>query len=221
VLIPETCGPLSRELSTVVALRRVLQSVANGRGIAESVVHELPKGADGGAESARRVLLGFPIQTALQSITNGASSEVSMLASIVFQIAKISAPLGGKNGEALSYILERWVKVRESNRLEERVQRFRALIASAVLGAVTAMISTLGPLLASFGSGSLGVTTGSSNFLYAGFAMAISSSAMLGVFVSGRRFYLNVSVTAAVFALVGLLVAPLADLPSISLLVVK
>lgn len=212
---------MSGELSTVLALRRVLQSVANGRGIAESIVRELPHDARGGEESARSVLLGLPLQVALQSVTNGASSEVSMLASIVVQLAKISAPLGGKNGEALSYILERWVKVRESNRLEERVQRFRALIASAVLGAVTAMISTLGPLLASFGSGGLGVSQGSSNFLYAGFAMAISSSAMLGVFISGRRFYLNVSVTVATFALVSLLVAPLAELPSISLLGIK
>ena len=209
------------ELSTVLALRRVLQSVANGRGIAQSLVRELRKDADGGEETARIVFLGLPPQVALQSITNGASSEVSMLASIVVELAKISAPLGGKNGEALSYILERWVKVRESNRLEERVQRFRALIASAVLGAVTAMISTLGPLLASFGSGSLGVSSGSSNFLYAGFAMAISSSAMLGVFISGRRFYVNVSMTVAIFALVGILVAPLADLPSVSLLGIK
>jgi hypothetical protein len=209
------------ELSTVLALRRVLQSVAKGRGIAESVVRELPKDADGGEESARSVLLGLPPQVALQSVTSRASNEVSMLASIVVELAKISAPLGGKNGEALSYILERWVKVRESNRLEERVQRFRALIASAVLGAVTAMISTLGPLLASFGTGSLGVSPGPSNFLYAGFAMAISSSGMLGVFISGRRFYVNVSVTVAIFALVGLLVAPLADLPSISLLGIK
>jgi hypothetical protein len=212
---------MNQELSTILALRRVLQSVGVGRGIAESMVRELPKGTRDGNRAARSVLLGFPVQTALRFITDGASSEVSMLASVIVELAKISAPVGGKHGETLSYVFERWVKVRESNRLEERVQRFRTLIASAILGAVTAMISTLGPLLGSFGTGGLGVVTGSSSYLYAGFAMAISSSAMLGIFISGRRFYANVLVAAVVFIFVGLLVAPLADLPSLTLLGIK
>ena len=212
---------MSGELSMILTLRKVLQNVGEGRGVAESVVRELATAGTDGRDAARSVFLGLPLRTALRSLADGKSGEVSMLASIIVESSKGSAPLGGKRGEALSFTLERWVKTRENNRLEERVQRFRSLIASGVLGAVSGMIATLGPLLGSLGTGFLGIAPGQVDLLYCAAAMVVASSAMLGLFTAGRGFYINVFVSAAAFGLVNFLVAPLAALPAVPLWGVK
>ncbi|MDA4121020.1 MAG: hypothetical protein OK404_01270 [Thaumarchaeota archaeon] len=209
------------DLSMILTLRKVLQSVGNGRGIAESIVRELAGEGNDGRAAARSVFLGLPLPSALRPLIDGKSREVSMLASIIVESSKGSAPLGGKKGEALSYTVERWVKARENNRLEEKVQRFRSLIASGVLGAVSGMIATLGPLLGSFGNGFLGLPSGQSELLYCAAAMTVTSSAMLGLFTAGRGFYVNVFVSAAAFGFVSFLMAPLAALPAVPLWGVK
>lgn len=207
---------MNADLSMVRSLRRVLQSAGEGKGLARSVVEELRRCAPPGPEAARMTLLGYPLGTSLGPMVEAAPEEASMLASLMVAAPRSSASLVGRSGEGLAEILERWVKARESRLLELRVLRFRSIVTSGVLGAVTAMVATLGPLV-----GSLGFTGGAppSNpaaLLWGAAGMAAISSAMLGLFMSGKGFAVNVGITLGAFALVAAVASPLAALPAVS-----
>ena len=137
-----------------------------------------------------------------------------MLASLVLSSKHSSAVATGKKGETLSNLAEKWVKARENQRLEARVRRMRSLLASGVAGAVCAMIATIGPLLGSLSDIANPGPTTAGSLLYPGAAMALISSGLLGIYTSGRGFYVNVLVTGAVYGFVSLAVAPLASFPS-------
>ena len=211
---------MNPDLSMVLSLRRVLESAQKGMGMSQSLVKELGAVRPTGAYSARRLLLGFPLAVALQPLMESGSEEVGMLASLIVSTPRSSALLVGQSGEELARTLENWVKLKENRRLEQRVLSFRGVITSGVLGAVTAMVATLGPVV-----GSLSFTTtaapGTSNFLPAAAAMTGVSSGMLGLFMSGRRMFVNVAVAMAVFAAVSLLASPLANVPSFTMWGVK
>jgi hypothetical protein len=152
-------------------------------------------------------------------VENG-SEEVGMLASLIVSTPRSSTALVGKSGEELAGTLERWVKLRENRRLEQRVLRFRSVITSGVLGAVTAMVAALGPIV-----GGLSFTgpavQGASGVLPAAAVMTAVSSGMLGLFMSGRRMFVNLAIALVVFALVSLLASPLASIPAVTLWGVK
>jgi hypothetical protein len=137
-----------------------------------------------------------------------------MLASLVLSSKNSSVMATGKKGETLSNLAEKWVKARENQRLEARVRRARSLLASAVAGAVSSMIATIGPLLGSLSNIATLAPMGAGSLLYPGAAMALVSSGLLGLYTSGRGFYLNVLVTGTVYGFVALAVAPLASFPS-------
>jgi hypothetical protein len=211
---------MNPDLSTILSLRRVLESTKEGKGVARSLVEEMGRMSPLGRTVARLILLGYPLQSALSPLVEGNSQEVSMLSSLLGSAPRSSATLVGRNGEAFSHTLERWVKVRENRILEQKVFRFRSILASGVLGAVTAMISSLGPVVGNL-SLSGGAPVDASALAYAAAAMTIISSGMLGLFMSGRRFFVNIAVSLAVFALVSLVAAPLANVPSVDLWGVK
>lgn len=198
------------DLDLVLALRRVLESASEGRGVAHSLVAELPTSGSHGADIARRVLLGFPPEVSMRPTAKGVSEEVAILTQLITQAASSSALLIGAGGAELSFTLEKWVKLREARRIESRVVWFRSVITSGVLGAVTAMIGSLGPVL-----GSLDFlhpqAPKATDVVYAAAALAIVSSTMLGISLAGRKFYVNVAVTMVVFSAVDLLVSPLVN----------
>ena len=183
-------------------------------GVCQSLVRELGDAGPAGEEVRRRVLLGLSPGFALLPVSNGRSAEASMLASLVLSSRNSSVVTTGRKGETLSNLAERWVKARENQRLEARVRRARSMLASAVDGAVCSMIATIGPLLGSLANIATPSTMAPGSLLYPGAAMALISSGLLGVYTSGRGFYLNAAVTGAVYLFVSLAVAPLAIIPS-------
>ncbi len=196
----------------MASLRRSMEFAGNGMGVAESLVRSLAAAGPEGKKVARSVLLGFPASMSVRPLLLGDSAEVAMLASLVCASARSSSLSIGKNGERLSHILEAWVKDRENRTMEERVQRFRSLVASCVMGAVCAMIGSLGPLLGSLYDITLAAPApphGANLALAAGAAMTAISSAMLASFASERRIYINVILALASFGVVCLLAMPL------------
>lgn len=211
---------MNSDLLMLLSLRRALESAEDGRGMASSLVDQLADEKPHGTNAARLLLLGFPIEVSLRPLVESDSEEVSMLASLIISAPRSSTPLVGKTGGALATTLERWVKTRENAKLEHKVLRFRSFVTSAVLGAVTAMVASLGPIVGSldFGSSTL---VSSSALMPAAAGMTAISAGMLGYFMSGRGFFANVAVSLTVFALVGAIASPLAAVPYVALWGVK
>ena len=205
---------MNQELPVVLAFRRVLERTGEGMGVSQALLREMGGAGPPGNEVRRGLLLGLPPGVALFSISNGSSAEASMLASLVLSSKTSSVVTTGKKGETLSDLAEKWVKARENQRLESRVMRVRGLLASAVAGAVCAMIATIGPLLGSLSDITNPVPAAMGLLLYPGAAMALISSGLLGLYTSGRGFYLNVLLTGIVYCFVSFAVAPLASFPS-------
>lgn len=206
-----------RDEFLLLCLRRVLESAGQGSGLSRSLVESFKGSGGPGGEAARLALLGFPTSASMEPLLSTGSEEVSMLASLVVAAPLSSALLVGKSGSTFALMLERWVKAKESRALEQKVMRFRSLITSGVLGAVTAMISTLGPVVGSLGIVS-GAPPGGRAIVYGAAAMAAISSGMLGFFMSGRAFYVNVAVALAAFCTVSVVASPLANVPSVGVL---
>ena len=200
---------MARRASRMLSLRRVLEGVGEGSGISRAIIRELGGGDRVGQEVAKMLLLGNAIETSLRPLSEEGSEEESMLASLIVAAPSSSAPMVGRTGGALATTLERWVNERESRALEQKVLRFRGLVTSGILGAVTAMAATLGPLVGSLSS-ALGAPSGPGALVYGAAAMTAIGSGTLGAYTSGRRFYANVAVALAAFGIVFLAASPLA-----------
>ena len=197
-------------------MKRVLESAQKGMGISRAFAKEFSSASHDGRDSARSLLLGFPLRFALGPLINLGSEEVSMMSSMIVSAPRSSVFRIGRSGATLASILEGWIKARESTALEDKVMRFRGLIASAVLGAVTSMMASLGPVIGNLGTLlTPGATPpiGGGYLLAAAAGMAAVSSGMLGLYLSGRGLLINVVVTLSVFAIVAVAAAPLASLP--------
>ncbi|MDA4126260.1 MAG: hypothetical protein OK452_03515 [Thaumarchaeota archaeon] len=211
---------MNPELSMILALRRVMESVEEGRGMSQALVRELGGVGPVALETVRKILLGFPFSVSLRPLSESKSDEVAMLASLLVSASKSNTSLVGRNGEAVSHTLEGWLKLKENDKLEHRIIRFRSMLTSGVLGAVCATVATLGPLL-----GNLDFTTaarpdpGALLFFAAG--MTTISSGMLGFFMSGSKFFANVALSLSVFVFVWSLASPIASIPMVPLLGVK
>jgi hypothetical protein len=83
------------------------------------------------------------------------------------------------------------------------------------------MVASLGPLVGSLDFTGTSQLTGSTTLLYSAAGLTAISSCMLGFFMSGRSFYVNVVVALGVFALVSTLASPLANVSTVSLWGVK
>jgi len=209
------------ELPVIFALKKVLESAGSGDGIAHSLVVELRRMVPEGSAVARMILLGNPLPVSLRPLAESKSGEISMLSTLIGSASRSSTAMVGRSGRAFAAVLERWVRLRENVKLEMKVQAFRSLVTSGVLGAVTAMLASLGPLVANlnFIEGSAPQPAGS--LLLAAGCMTAISSGMLGFYMSGRRFILNVMVAMLVFGFVSAVVSPLVDIPSVALWGIK
>lgn len=202
---------MNRDLALVLSLRKVLESAGEGKGVARSVVESLGRGPPEGSAAARLLLLGHPLGRAMRPLAESPVTEVAMLSSLIVAAPTSSASLVGRSGEALAGTLERWVKARETRKLEQRVLRFRSLVTSGVLGAVSGMLASLGPVVGNLDFAGSAPAADPAVLLAGGAAMAAISSAVLGLYTSGRGFLWNVAVTLALFALVGAVATPLAS----------
>ena len=169
-----------------------------------------------GSEVARSLLLGFPVKKSLRLFVDGGSAEVSMLSSLILGSQRSSVHRLGGTGTVLASTLEKWIRAKENRSLEQKVMRFRGFVSSGVMGAVTAMMASLGPVV-----GNLSILTNSApsrggDLLAWAAVMAAIGSGMLGLYLSGRNFIFNVVVTLCTFALVAAAVAPLANVPILS-----
>jgi len=212
---------MNQDYLTVLALRKVLESASDGMGLARSVASELSGVGPLGGETSRLILLGFPLPLALRPISMGRSEEASILASLIVSAPRSSTTLVGRSGTALAGTLEKWIRAKESSRLQQKALRFRSLITSAILGAVTAMVASLGPLVSNLNFMAAVPASSPAVLLCCAGAMAGISSAMLGLYMSGRGFYLNLIATLGAFTLVGLLASPLAGMSAAGLWGVK
>ncbi len=200
---------MNRELETLLSLRRVLSEMSDGGGLAGALVNVLGGKGGGLGDVARQTLLGYPAEASLEPLIVDGTPEVSMLALLIVNGAKSDAGLIGRKGEQLSLTLEKWLKAREGRRMEQHVMRMRGLMISAVLGAVMGMLSSLGPIVGGLSFSGPQAAADPTLFRLGGVAMACVSSAMLGLFMSGRGFLVNLAATVAVFALVTVAVSPL------------
>lgn len=212
---------MNRDLARMQLLKHVLASVSAGRGVSASIVLSLRRGEGEEKGAARRVLLGFPPSKSMGSIVSDKRRELGMLASLVTLAAGSNVEAVGRKGAELSKLLERWLKAGEERAMEAKVFQMRGLIMSAVLGALMATVSTMGPLVASSDFLIGGATSAPQSLSLVSGAMVAVSSSMLGIFLGGRRFYVNLLLSMGVYLAVSFATAPLAALPTISLLGTK
>ena len=211
---------MNRHLGALLLLRRVLVEVGDGRGVAGALVAVFGRTTMGLSGVARATLLGYPPRESMRQLV-GWGEELGMLASLVVSGSRGDARLVGRKGERLSLTLESWIKAGEGRRMEQRVLRFRGLIVSGVLGAVLGMVCSVGPLV-----GGLSFTTAPPKvdpeyIEAAALAMVCLSSAMLGLYMSGRGFLIDVASALAVFVLVVVAVSPLTSVTPQSLWGIK
>ena len=212
---------MDTDFGSVLALRKVLESASDGMGMAQAVARELRAVRPLGSRSARLVLLGYPLREALRPLVESGSEEISMLASLIVSAPRSSSVRIGRSGGILADTLERWVKTKESAKLEQKALRFRSLVTCGVLGAVAAMVASLGPLVGGLDFTEASPVVGTAALVYAAAGFTGISSSMLGLFMSGRGFYVNVAVALGVFGAVCALASPLASVSTISLWGVK
>ncbi len=213
---------MNRRFALMLELRRVFSSVSEGEGLACSLVRTFKESSGEGREVAKRILLGLPVRTALEPLAGDESRELGMLAGLMAGSSSASARVLGRKGEDLSVIFEGRLKARETRRMEEKVMQTRGFIMSAVMGAVVALLASLGPLV-----GSLNFATqappqvNAAVLLWSGAAMTTMSSGMLGFFMSGRRFYADVLISLVVYALAVEAISPLSVVQVVGLWGIK
>ena len=212
---------MNKEISELLRLREVLSSVSSGMGVSASIVKTLGRGGPRERRAARLVLLGHPPSVAMNSVSDGGARELSMLTGIIANTSGSSATLLGRKGEKLSTVVEGWLKAKEERAMERRVMQARGYIMCAVLGAVMAIMSTLGPVVGSITLLQGAAPVADQYLGYAAGAMVAFSSSMLGIFLGGRRFYFNLGIGCAVFIVGTAAAAPLASFPTASLWAIK
>ncbi|HXW37268.1 MAG TPA: hypothetical protein VEJ36_05140 [Nitrososphaerales archaeon] len=207
---------MKEKFELVSKLRRVFMNMRQGLGLAHSLVETFRDSEGGHTEVARRILLGIPPAVALESLTSAGSEELRMLVNLLAGAGGASARLVGEKGERLSGIVEGWLEAQESSQLERRVMHTRGLIMCTVLGAVVAMMATIGPLVGVEQISTAAVPVASRALLeLSSCLMAALSGGMLGAFTGGKRLYQNVILTVAAFVITSSAVAPLANLPAV------
>lgn len=200
---------MNKNLARMQLLKRVLSSISAGRGVSASIVLVLREGTGAEKLAARSVLLGYPPSKSMASIASDDSRELGALASLVTAASSSSAEAVGRKGIDLSRLLEGWLKVGQERAMEAKVFQLRGLIMCAVLGALMATVSTMGPIVASSAFFSSAPVTAPVPLALVSCAMVAVSSTMLGLFLSGRGFYINLALSMGVFLVASFATAPL------------
>jgi hypothetical protein len=198
----------SRELARIGKLRRVLRLSSHGKGVAASIVESFQESrVQEEKEMVRQILLGAPAEMAVSGLVSNDDPSRDVLTYLVDQ-AKVNAVEASKRADRLTYLFERWLWKKQERLVDKRIMETRSLLVSAILGAVTAMVSVLAPVLASFQL-ALGTPPSQAAPTYLGVLFVIPASSFLGYFFSTRRALLNVGLSLLAYALVTYLFAPL------------
>ncbi len=198
----------SQELVRMGKLRQVLKMTAHGKGMAASIV-ETFRGSrvEEEREMVRQILLGNPVEQSVAGLISVNDHSREILLYMVNQ-AKVNAVEASKRADKLTSLFEHWVWMKQQRVVEQKIMETRSIMVSVILGAVTAMISALAPVLSSFQL-TLGATPGAPSPSYLGIMFVVPASSFLGVFFSPKRAYLNVAVSVVAYLLVTYFFTPL------------
>lgn len=198
----------SKDIARMGKLRQVLRLCAQGKGIASAIVEAFGSSlADAEREMVRRILLGMPAEQATASLITARDASWEVLLYLVKQ-SKVDAVEASRRADRLSSLFERWAWRRRQRLVEEHIMETRSIMVSAVLGGVTAMISAVAPVLASFQL-TLGAPPPVPTPSYLGVLFVVPAASFLGYFFSPRRAYVNLAVSVAAYALAAYFFAPL------------
>jgi len=205
-------GTTASELEVMRRLRAVLKRSSRGLGFAASFVGVFSRSKDEAERDAvKRILLGTPVQMAIQGLIAETSSSGELLR-FMAALARISSLEASRGAEKLSSMFDRWTLLKEKKTMERRVMEFRGLIVSTVAGVVVGMLSTLAPVISSFQISLVAAPQTAPGFSpYEGAVFLLPSAICLGLFLSPQRPYLNVAVSLAAFAGVVYFLGPLAS----------
>jgi C4-dicarboxylate transporter len=202
------------ELDVMRRLRRVLKRSSAGLGLAASFVSVFSSSRDRTeCEAVRRILLGTPVEEALDGLVSVSASS-GELVRFIAALARFNSLEASKGAQKLSAMFDRWTLLRERRSMEMKVMRFRGLIVSAVAGVVVGMLSTLGPVISSFhislsAAATIPATPGVFLTPYEGGLFLLPSSICLGVYLSPERPYVNAIISLLAFAGVVYFLGPL------------
>jgi hypothetical protein len=198
----------SAELARMGKLRQVLRLAAHGRGVAASLVETFRETrVEQEEEMVRRILLGNPVERSAANLITRNDLSRDVLLYVINQ-AKVNAVEASRRADRLTSLFEHWVWMKQQRAVDQKIMETRSLLVSAILGAVTAMISTLAPILASFQL-TLGAPQTPPSPSYLGAIFVVPAALFLGVFFSPRRAYLNLVVSMFAFATVAYFFSPL------------
>jgi hypothetical protein len=204
------------DLSLMGRLRQVLRLSSHGKGVAASVV-ETFRASDRKAERdmVRSILLGHPVRRSMRSLEadrKGSGAHSSDLMLYVVEQAKVDAAEASRRADKLTTLFEHWIWMTRQRAMEQKVMETRSIMVSAILGGVTAMVSSLAPVLTTFQI-SLGepqaAPSASQYSPYLGMMFVIPAASFLGVFFSRRRAYLNVLAASVAYLVVTYFFGPL------------
>ena len=202
----------AEELELMRRLRTVLKRSSRGLGLAAAFVGVFSGSKDGAERDAvRRILLGTPVEMAFAGLVKGSGSSGELL-QFIATLAKVSSTEASRGAEKLSSMFDRWTLLKEKRAMEKKVMAFRGLIVSVVAGVVVGMLSTLAPVISTFQITLGTAPQAASGFSpYEGAVFLLPSALCLGLFLSPRRPYVNVTVSLVAFAGVVYFLGPLAS----------
>jgi hypothetical protein len=199
----------SAEMRRMNKLRQVMRLSARGKGMAASVVETFKDSEiDEERKTARRILLGRPLEDSVGAMTSGGGQSRDLLLYLVDQ-AKMNAPEASRQADRLTAMFERWVRAKQERLVDQRIMQTRSVMVSAILGGVTAMLAALAPVLSTFQLTLTQQAAAPAGSQYLGLFLAVPSAFFLGMFFSPRRALLNSAISAAAYMLVVYFFAPL------------
>ena len=155
----------------------------------------------------KQILLGIPVERSVAGLVSRDDRSRDVLLYVVNQ-AKANAVEASKRADKLTSLFEHWVWMKRQRVVEQKIMETGAYMVSGILGGVTAMISALAPVLASFQL-TLGTPPPPSSPAYLGILFVIPAASFLGFFFSPGRAYANVIVSVLAFSLVSYFFTPL------------
>ncbi|MDA4114384.1 MAG: ATP-dependent Clp protease proteolytic subunit [Thaumarchaeota archaeon] len=199
----------SPELARMGKLRQVLRLSAHGKGIAASIVETFGEsGIEEEREMVRHILLGNPVEQSVANLLSRNDPSRDILLYVVNQ-AKVDAVEASKRADKLTSLFEHWVWMKKQRIVEQRIMETRSIMVSTILGGVTAMISALAPVLASFQLSLTAAPPPAPMPSYLGILFVLPAASFLGIFFSPKRAYLNVIVATGAYLMVTYFFAPL------------
>jgi len=198
------------DLSLMERLKRVLRLSSHGKGIAASMVETFADSdREGERELVRKILLGCPIEECVASLTSESKDTGDLLLYVVDQ-AKVNAAEASRKAEKLTSLFEHWIWMKRQRALDQKILETRSIMVSGILGGVTAMISSMAPILSSFQLSLSSPPAAPPGFSpYLGMLFVLPGASFLGIFFSRKRAYLNVAVATLAYLLVSYFFGPL------------